>query len=261
MSLGLFDSGLGGLTVLAEVRARLPLLDIAYFADQAHMPYGEKSPQTLLALLRDNLAVLDRAGVDAVAMACNSSCAAAAQLGWPATRFPVLDLIDVASASVAAAGYARVGVIATVATAASSAYATAIRSRAPGIAVAERGAPALVPLVEAGERRSPRAFAEVAAVCATLPSGCDAVILGCTHYPLLREAFVAALGPDVAIVDPAVAQADATVALVAANGFHSGTGATTYYTTGEPQAFRRAVAAITGERAPDVVGIAPALVR
>jgi glutamate racemase len=259
VSIGLFDSGLGGLTVLAHVRARLPLHDIVYFADQAHVPYGDKSARVLLELLRDNLATLEAAGVDAVAMACNSSCAAAAQLGWPATPFPVLDLIDVASAAVAAAGFTRVGVVATAATAASGAYAEAIRSRAPGIAVAERGAPALVPLVEAGELATKRAYDEVAAVCATLPAECDAVVLGCTHYPLLAGAFAAALGPDVVLIDPAVAQAEAAVRLVAEHGLAPGTGGVRYYTTGDPAAFRIAVAAITGDAEPEVVAAAPAI--
>ncbi len=260
MSIGLFDSGLGGLTVLAHVRARLPQHDIVYFADQAHMPYGDKSTRVLLALLRDNLATLEAAGVAAVAMACNSSCAAAAQLGWPATTFPVLDLIDTAGAAVARAGFARVGVVATAATAASGAYAEAIRSRAPEVAVAERGAPALVPLVEAGEFATKRAYAEVAAVCATLPEDCEAVVLGCTHYPLLAAAFAAALGPDVVLIDPAIAQAEATVRLVAERGLAPGTGHVRYLTTGDPEAFRIAVCAITGDVAPEIVAAAPAIV-
>jgi glutamate racemase len=261
VSLGLFDSGLGGLTVLAHVRARLPQHDIVYFADQAHVPYGDKTPEALLSLLRDNLAALDAANVDAVAMACNSSCAAAAQLGWPVTRFPVLDLIEVASAAVADAGYTRVGVVATVATASSGANGRAIRSRAPHIAVAERGAPALVPLVESGELLTPRAFAEVAAVCAQLPDSCDAVVLGCTHYPLLAAAFHAALGPDVVLIDPAVAQADAAVSLVASASLAVGSGSTHYYTTGDPVAFRSAVVAITGELDPQVFAAAAAALR
>ena len=98
--IGLFDSGLGGLTVVKRVRERLPNADLVFFADQAHVPYGDRTHEDLLRLLRNNLAWLDEQGVEAIAMACNTSCAIAERYGWPETRATVLDLIDSAATAV-----------------------------------------------------------------------------------------------------------------------------------------------------------------
>lgn len=97
--IGLFDSGLGGLTVLSRIRERLPAVDVVFFADQANVPYGDRTHAELLRLLRDNLALLNSHGVELIAMACNTSCAIAERYGWPDSRAPVLDLI--ASAAMA----------------------------------------------------------------------------------------------------------------------------------------------------------------
>ena len=132
------------MTVLRQVRALLPLEDIVYFADQAHVPYGERSVEELQSFLRHNLAFLDERGADAIVMGCNTSCAIAMRFGWPDSRARVLDLIDAAAEVVAVSGARRVGIIATNATANSGAYAEALRRRAPEVEVQEVGAPALV---------------------------------------------------------------------------------------------------------------------
>src|SRR5271157_4170747 len=113
--IGLFDSGLGGLTVLARLRERLPYADVLFFADQANVPYGDRPHAELLRLLHANLARFEEYGVDAVVMACNTSCAVAERYGWPNSRAPVLDLIESAALAVERAGFARVGVVATAA--------------------------------------------------------------------------------------------------------------------------------------------------
>jgi glutamate racemase len=105
--LGLYDSGLGGLTVLAALRAAGIDQDVVYFADQAHVPYGDKSEAQLRGFLSENLALLAEQQVDAVVMACNTSCAVAQQLGWPPAPFPVLDLIANAGAAFAGTPYRR----------------------------------------------------------------------------------------------------------------------------------------------------------
>ena len=245
--LGLYDSGLGGLTVLRALRAAGIDQDVVYFADQAHVPYGDKNQAQLHGYLSENLALLAEQRVDAVVTACNTSCAVAHELGWPATPFPVLDLIATAGAAFAATPYRRVGVVATAATVRTGAYGRAIRAAAPAVEVVELAAPALVPLVERGAADTAEARAAVAAVVAQLPAGLDALVYGCTHYPLLDRWFAAALDPRTARIDPALDQAAATARLIAALELGPGNAATTYYTNGDAAAFETAVRRWTGD--------------
>lgn len=232
---------------MRHVRTRLPHEDIAYFADQAHVPYGERSEDDLAGLLAQNVAYLESVGVDAIVMGCNTSCAVASRRGWPPSRIPILDLIDAAAADVVARTSARrIGIVATTATTRSGAYGDAIRRRAPAAAIYEVAAPALVPLVEAGRLTGPETDRAVADACAPLPAGLEAVVLACTHYPLLDESFAKALGPAVLRLDPAVAQAERAVTFVSERGLSGGTGRTRYVTTGPVEPYRTAVEAIVG---------------
>ena len=151
-----FRFGPGGLTVLARVRERMPSVDVLFFADQAHVPYGDRTHAELLELLRANLARLEDDGVDAIVMACNTSCAVAERYGWPPTRAPIVDLIESAAIAVSKEGFSRIGVVATAATVGAGSYGRTIRARIPGVDVVEVAAPALVPLVEAGKHRRRR---------------------------------------------------------------------------------------------------------
>ena len=114
--LGLYDSGLGGLTVLAALRTAGITQDVVYFADQAHVPYGDKTDAEIHGFLTENLALLREQHVDAVVTACNTSCAVAGTIGWPETPFPILDLIATAGQSFAETPHRRIAVIATAAT-------------------------------------------------------------------------------------------------------------------------------------------------
>lgn len=245
--LGLFDSGLGGLTVLRRLHEQLPRHDIVFFADQAHVPYGDRSLDDLSGLMRANVAWLNARGADAIVMACNTSCATASKLGWPDSRAAIVDLIDSAAIAIESAGYQSIGIIATDATVATKAYTQKITARVPGAQVFEIGAPALVPLVEAGKLEGAEPRAAVEAVCAQLPRGLDAAILACTHYPFLDAHFAAVLGPGVARVDPAVVQAERTVAIVGDRGIPEGSGRIVCATSGDPERFRRSVTAALGE--------------
>jgi glutamate racemase len=231
--IGLFDSGLGGLTVVKRVRERLPQADLLYLADQANVPYGNRDPQDLYRLLTANLAWLDEQGAEIVVIGCNTSCAIAERYGWPSTRAHVLDLIDSAATAVQRAGHKRIGAV-------------------PGAEVWEVAAPALVPLVEAGTLRGNEPREAVAAVCSELPHDLDAVIYGCTHYPLLEEHFIAALGPKVATIDPAIMQAERAAALLQTQEPTEGTGRTRYVTSGDAALFRTNVARIMNEPNPEV---------
>jgi glutamate racemase len=240
--IGLFDSGLGGLTVLARLRERMPAADVLFFADQANVPYGDRTHEELRALVRANLALLDERGVAAIVMACNTSCAVAERYGWPQTRAPVLDLIEAAAIAVERAGFRRLGVVATAATVGAGSYGRTIRARKPGIDVVEVPAPALVPLVEAGVLEGARPRAAVAEVCTHLPSDLDALIFGCTHYPLLETHFRAVLPARVALVDPAATQAQRAAELLGEGARESG--ATEYLTSGDETAFFENVARV-----------------
>ncbi len=244
--IGLFDSGLGGLTVLARVRERLPSADIVFFADQAHVPYGDRPHAELLQLLRANLARLDEYGVAAIVMACNTSCAIAERYGWPDSRAPVLDLIESAAMAVERGGFRRVGIVATAATVGAGSYGRTLRARIGGIDVVEVPAPALVPLVEAGRTQGNEPRAAVAEVCAHLPLDLEALVFGCTHYPVLEEHFRAALGSGVALIDPAIVQAERAASLAAAA---QGEGRTAYVTSGDEAAFLANIARIMGPSA------------
>ena len=238
--IGLFDSGLGGLTVLARVRERMPSADLVFFADQAHVPYGDRPHGELLQLLRANLERFDEYGVAAIVMACNTSCAIAERYGWPPSRAPVLDLIESAAIAVERGGFRRVGVVATAATVGAGSYGRTLRSQIGGIDVVEVPAPALVPLVEAGAVDGEVLRAAVAEVCTHLPLDLDAVVFGCTHYPVLERHFRAALGAGVDLIDPAVMQAERAADLLGERAH--GAGRSRYITSGDEATFLANVA-------------------
>ncbi|MDQ6932148.1 MAG: glutamate racemase [Candidatus Eremiobacteraeota bacterium] len=256
--LGLFDSGLGGLTVVRRLREVLPAEDLLFFADQAHVPYGDRSPEDLARLLGGHVRWLNQSGADAIVMACNTSCAIASRYGWPPSALPIVDLIESAARVVTQRGYDRIGVIATTATVRTGAYTKAILRRNPNAQIQEVAAPDLVPIVEAGEIGGERASRAVALACLSFGS-VQAVILGCTHYPVLDTHFAHSLGQHVVRIDPAVEQAGAAADLVrSTRGQRRGQGNVRYITNGDLQAFRSSIMALMGELAPDVTGVVPA---
>ena len=252
--IGVYDSGLGGLTVLAALRAAGVDDDVVYFADQAHVPYGERTDADLHALLTANLAWLEGHGVDLVVMGCNTSCAVAGRLGWPATRFrlPIADIIANGARAFAQSPFRRIAVVATAATVRSHAYASAVAAVAPHIDVVEIAAPLLVPLVEAGQSATEHARAAVRDVVAEFPPGIDAIVYGCTHYPLLDAHFAAAL-PAATRIDPAREQARAVLAL----NLPPANGTTLYVTNGDVGAFEKNIRHWTGDHTGRVTALAP----
>lgn len=238
--IGIFDSGLGGLSVLRRVREALPQHDIVFFADRKHVPYGERTETELLELLAANLAILHGYGAKMIAAACNTSCAVADKFGWPQTREPVLDLIESAAIAVRESGAQRIGVVATTATARSGSYARHIIARVPEARVIEVAAPPLVPLVESGQAHSAAARDAVARACEVI-AGVDAVVLGCTHYPLLMEHFEAARAAPL-IIDPAIVHARRAAELARELRLSPGSGRLSTYTNADRASFDAAVA-------------------
>ncbi|MDQ2865928.1 MAG: glutamate racemase [Candidatus Eremiobacteraeota bacterium] len=245
--IGLFDSGLGGLTVVRRVRERLPQADCVFFSDQAHVPYGDRRQEDLHRLLRRNLAWLEERKPDAIVMACNTSCAIADLYGWPQTQARVFDIIDSAAIALKTVDARRIGVVATTATVRSGAYARRIGAAIPSSLVIEVAAPALVPLVEAGRIEGTDARDAVEEVCSRLPQRLDAVVLACTHYPILDAHFAAILGDAVIRIDPAFVQADRVAAFSQEYGCAIESGITEYVTNGDVERFHASVSRIVGQ--------------
>ncbi len=236
--LGVFDSGVGGLTVLREIVRRSPNESTIYLGDNGRAPYGTRSDEEVLAFSTQALDALVERDVKAIIVACNTSTAVGLAAFRRRYALPVLGVIRAgASAAALATRVRRVGVIATPATIRSHAYFEAIKDENPAVEVYEHATPALVPLVESGVLTGPVAEAAIADALAPLLGGpdsagesifpkppgatVDTLLLGCTHYPLLRPLIAAAVGDRVAIVDSATATASALSELLSVNGMEA----------------------------------------
>lgn len=214
--IGIFDSGVGGLTVARAVAERLPGERIVYFADTAHVPYG---PRPLHEIQHFAVSICDfliRGEAKMVLMGCNMSSAVALDAAQARFDVPIMGMIDSAMDTVAELELPRrFGVIATEGTVRSGAYQAALASLNSGTQVFAQACPDFVPLVEAGDTQSDRAREAVARYLRPLQSQeIDTLILGCTHYPFLRHLLHEFLGSDVELIDPAEAMARRVAALL-----------------------------------------------
>lgn len=203
--IGIFDSGIGGLTVARAIYQALPAESTVYFGDTARVPYGPKSPETVRRYSLEILAWLLAQRVKAVVVACNTSTAHALDALRAASPVPVIGVIEPgASAAVRASRGGVIGVIGTAGTVASGAYARAIRARIPHADVRQVACPLFVPLVEEGWFDHPAAELIAREYLAPLvAAGIDALVLGCTHYPLMKGLLGQVMGPGVALIDSA----------------------------------------------------------
>jgi glutamate racemase len=208
---GIFDSGVGGLTVAREIMRHLPHESFTYFGDTARVPYGPKGPETVQRYSTQVADFLRETGVKALVVACNTATAHALALLRSEFSFPVIGVIDPgARAAVEATRTGHVGVIATAGTVASGAYARAINTIAPKISVSTQACPLFVPLVEEGwfDTEPTRLIArEYLERFADNGDGggtrVDTLVLGCTHYPLLKPVIGKTVGRGVRLVDSA----------------------------------------------------------
>jgi glutamate racemase len=207
--IGVFDSGVGGLSVLRHVRARLPHEDLLYLADSAHAPYGDRSAAWIRARSVQLCEWLVGHGAKAIVVACNTATAAAASALRARLTQPVIAMEPAVKPAAAATRSGVVGVLATTGTLESARFAALLDRFTAGIEVLAQPCPGLVEVIERGELDGAATRALVARlVTPLLARGVDTLVLGCTHYPFVREVIAEVAGPGVAIVDtgPAVAQ-------------------------------------------------------
>jgi glutamate racemase len=221
LPIGIFDSGVGGLTVYRALHERLPDERFVYLGDTARVPYGTKSLATVERYATENARFLEAHGVKVLVVACNTASALALPAIRESVKVPVVGMIGPgARAAVSAAGAgARVGVIATESTVRSGAYREAIRRLAPGAEVVERACPLFVSLAEEGWAETDVARKVAEEYLGDLRGQqLGALVLGCTHYPILRRVIQEAVGEGVRLIDSGEAAAEGVEALLEGEG-------------------------------------------
>ncbi|HNQ04035.1 MAG TPA: glutamate racemase [Thiobacillaceae bacterium] len=221
--IGVFDSGVGGLTVVRALMERLPFESIHYFGDTARVPYGIKSVQTIAHYTTQITEFLLARQVKLLIIACNTMAAVSAQVVRDLSPAPVLDVIEAgALTALSASQNLRIGVIGTPTTINSNAYARAIHAVEPRARLTSQACALFVPLVEEGWLEHPvtRLTAQEY-LRPVLTEGVDTLVLGCTHYPLIKPLLQDVTGPGVTLVDSADAMAERAAALLTDMNLHS----------------------------------------
>ena len=203
--IGVFDSGVGGLTVVREILRQMPGERIVYFGDTARVPYGSKSKETVIRYSRQILHFLENQGVKAVVVACNTASSYALADLKEQSGVPVLGVIHAGALSAArATRNGRIGIIGTRGTVSSNIYPATIHGMNPALFVVQKACPLLVPLVEEGLIHDSITDEVIARYVNGLKSKyIDTLVLGCTHYPLLRKTIGRIMGGEVHLVNPA----------------------------------------------------------
>lgn len=255
--LGVFDSGIGGLTVARALFERLPRESVIYFGDTARVPYGPKSPDTVRRYSAEILAYLLQRGVKALVVACNTISAQALDYLTERSPVPLVGVIEPgARAAVQGTKAGKIGVIGTAGTIASGAYERAIKAIRPDAAVSARPCPLFVPLVEEGW--FDHAATELIARDYLEPlkhAGVDVLVLGCTHYPLLKTLLARVMGPGTALVDSAEETAKAVARELEMRELLTDGGAPAthrFVVSDDEPHFRKVGARFLGERLRDV---------
>ena len=243
LPIGMFDSGMGGLTVLHECLVQLPGEHFAYIGDTARFPYGEKSHDELELYSRQITAFLETVPVKLIVVACYSATSAALPALQEQFQTPVIGVVmPGARAAVETSRYRKIGVLATEATVASGAYPRAIHGLDSGAEVIQQACPGLVDFIEAGDVTSQEVADAVRGFTEPLKAQRpDVVILGCTHYPLLAPMLQRFLGRDVTLINPAAEIAREVEAMLLRQGLERPgdvMGSYRFYTTGDVERFR-----------------------
>ena len=239
--IGVFDSGLGGLTVAHAIMRQLPGESLVYFGDTARVPYGPKSPETVRRYSHEIAAFLLEQGVKAIVVACNTATAHALPMLEEELDIPVVGVVGPgARAAVRATRNGHIGVIGTEGTVKSGAYVRAIHAESPSATVTARPCPLLVPLVEEGwtSHDATRLIA-TEYLAPFMRDEIDTLVLGCTHYPLLKPMIADIVGPGVRLIDSAEETAADTRRMLEEHGLATtaGEGAHRFVASDDPQQF------------------------
>ena len=254
--IGVFDSGLGGLTVAHAILERLPGESTLYFGDTARVPYGPKSPDTVRRYSLEIMRWLVGQGVKAIVVACNTSTAHALEPLQQAAAVPVLGVIDPGvRAAVRMAGPDPIGVIGTAGTIRSKAYERAIKALLPDVEVVSRACPLFVPLVEEGWLNHPASELIAEEYLAPVRArNVRTLLLGCTHYPLLRPLIQEVIGNGVRLIDGGKETANALAEELALRDLAAPTDAAVthrYVVSDDPDRLKRVGVSFLGERVAD----------
>ncbi len=254
--IGVFDSGVGGLSILREIRDQLPAEPVIYVADQGHVPYGPRSIEQVREFSFGVCRFLMAQGVKLIVIACNTASAAA--LHPLRKAFPHMPFVGMEPAVKPAARATQTGVIGVIATETTfqgELYASVVGRFAQGVRVETQACPEFVTLAEAGETDTPAAHDIVRRRLAPLlAAGIDQLVLGCTHFPFLKAAIQAEIGPGVTLVDPSPAVARQVGRVLDTHGLrHHGraAGQVIYTTSGDVAAFRCTLRALLGAAIAD----------
>jgi glutamate racemase len=262
LPIGIFDSGVGGLTVLRAVRDRLPHESVIYLGDTARVPYGTKSPATIERYAVEDASFLVEKGVKMLLVACNTASAMARERLRAEFQIPLLSVLGPGARMAArVTRNGRVGVIATEATIESGAYVRAIEDASGDkqVEIFARACPLFVPLVEEGETDS--AITRLVAEQYLAPlraQEIDTLVLGCTHYPLLKRVIGETMGSAVTLVDSAAATAEETAHVLAQHGLLNqvpGASSSEFYVTDAARRFHRIAEKILGEPLPHLEAV------
>jgi len=243
-AIGVFDSGIGGLTVYKAIKELMPGERVIYLGDTAHLPYGTKSPDTIIRFSEENSRFLTERGVKIIVIACNSSSSYAVAHLQNLLDIPVLGVIDPGSEAAVEQGQKKIGVIGTTATISSGAYERSILNREPDADIISKACPLFVSLVEEGwidHKVTDMVIEEY--LLPLKENGIKTLVLGCTHYPVLKDAISRVLGNGITLIDSAEVMAVRVQSILKKLGWlydrNAGNGDDEFYVTDFPERFRK----------------------
>lgn len=242
-AIGVFDSGMGGLTTVKELNALLPQENIIYFGDTARIPYGGKSPETVMRYAREDVAFLRQHAVKMIIAACGTVSSVVGEQPF-VTDMPFTGVVlPAAEKACQVTKNKRIGVIGTTATVRSGSYERAIRKRCPDVVITAKACPLFVHLVESGYTDFQNPVTRLVAQEYLEPvrqAGVDTLILGCTHYPVIKDIIADYMGESVQLISPGVEAAQFAKACLSAQGLltdRTTSGKNTYYVSDSPEMF------------------------
>lgn len=259
--IGVFDSGLGGLTVLSAIHKLMPNEDIVYFGDSGRTPYGTKSKETVLKYTFQDMNFLVKQGVKMIVIACNTASACSLKTVRKHYSLPIVEVVEPGSrAAVKATRNGKVGVIGTAATVASGVYENAVKSILPECDFHAKACPLFVPLVEEGwwNNEISKSIAS-AYLCDMKESGVDTLVLGCTHYPYLQKVIGEVMGDGIILVNSALEVAKSVRDEIAKNNLAADSdkvGTVSYFTSDSVDKFASLGSVFLGEEMKNVTKVA-----